>query len=345
METAVATYVTTQTPYVIAEWYFGVSGAEINAFGAHKLECRKAAPIEANAASLANVKAFDVVYVLQDFASEFVKKVLPILPEPVVVLTGQSAGKQFWLHRGATTDALLSHPSVAFWLAQNPTFRHRKFGAFPYGMRHDRVVMFMEAKAKLDALETLWRSNRSPLDGSVDGGAPLLPPRNSTVLLTKMTMHPNGGRENLPQGDMLSADQYYTRMMTSQYVNSPRGDRPDCYRHWEAIGLGTLPISNVPWYPFEPLFGSSMVFVPEFDSEDTLVGDVTFFGKQTPQVAGQAHQIYLKMLQSGPEGDDWRPPYKPPDRSLATVAHWAAKIRALQESLRSGGVPTWSPTA
>ena len=40
METAVATYVTTQTPYVIAEWYFGVSGAEINAFGAHKLECR-----------------------------------------------------------------------------------------------------------------------------------------------------------------------------------------------------------------------------------------------------------------------------------------------------------------
>ena len=66
-------------------------------------------------------------------------------------------------------------------------------------MRHDRVVMFMEAKAKLDALETLWRSNRSPPDGSVDGGAPLLPPRNSTVLLTKMTMHPNGGRENLPQ--------------------------------------------------------------------------------------------------------------------------------------------------
>ena len=84
--------------------------------------------IEATAASVAIVKAFDVVYVLQDVAVNFVKDVLPLLPVPVVVLTGQAAGHQFWLKRGPVIDALLEHPKVAFWLAQNPTFRHRKYG-------------------------------------------------------------------------------------------------------------------------------------------------------------------------------------------------------------------------
>jgi len=216
------------------------------------------------------------------------------------------------------------------------------------------VGFFMEAKQELEAHEERWRnehpvSNGGGDGGGVDGGggsAPLrFPPRNSSVFISHLTMHMNGGRENLPQGEPLPAREYYARMMTTQYVNSPRGDRPDCYRHWEAIGLGAIPVSNLAWYPFKPLFGSSMVFAPEFDSEDTLLGaGQPFVGKQTPQVAGQAHEIYLKMLTPGPAGDAWRPLYSPPDRSLALVAHWAAKIKVLQGSLRAGGPPLWLPT-
>jgi hypothetical protein len=34
-------------------------------------------------------------------------------------------------------------------------------------------------------------------------------------------------------------------MHESSYVVSPNGDRPDCYRHYEAIGLGAMPITQM----------------------------------------------------------------------------------------------------
>ena len=40
------------------------------------------------------------------------------------------------------------------------------------------------------------------------------------------------------------------------------GDRPDAYRHWESIGLGTVPISNCPAV-YQQLFGKNMVFLAE----------------------------------------------------------------------------------
>ena len=34
-------------------------------------------------------------------------------------------------------------------------------------------------------------------------------------------------------------------MAKSKYILSPNGDRPECYRHYEAIGLGTMPITEL----------------------------------------------------------------------------------------------------
>jgi hypothetical protein len=33
-------------------------------------------------------------------------------------------------------------------------------------------------------------------------------------------------------------------MSEHEYVLSPRGVKPDCYRNWEAIGLGVVPVTN-----------------------------------------------------------------------------------------------------
>jgi hypothetical protein len=38
---------------------------------------------------------------------------------------------------------------------------------------------------------------------------------------------------------------YFLEMAKSKYVVSPNGDRPDCYRHYEAIGLGAVPITQL----------------------------------------------------------------------------------------------------
>lgn len=52
-------------------------------------------------------------------------------------------------------------------------------------------------------------------------------------------------RKLVPQGEKLHPALQFRRMHMSKYVISPNGDRPDCYRHYEAIGVGAMPITQL----------------------------------------------------------------------------------------------------
>lgn len=62
----------------------------------------------------------------------------------------------------------------------------------------------------------------------------------------------------------LNPFEFYKILAASRFIFSPVGDRPDCYRHWEAIGLGTIPICNCPAI-FNTLFHDSMLYVADGD--------------------------------------------------------------------------------
>ena len=47
--------------------------------------------------------------------------------------------------------------------------------------------------------------------------------------------------------------------MEAKYILSPNGDRPECHRHYEAIGLGTAPITQLDPILFRHL-GSSVIY-------------------------------------------------------------------------------------
>lgn len=55
----------------------------------------------------------------------------------------------------------------------------------------------------------------------------------------------------MPSGPKLAVDDYYRAMASTEYVLSPNGDRPDCYRHYEALLLGAIPIVSwqMRWLP------------------------------------------------------------------------------------------------
>jgi hypothetical protein len=55
----------------------------------------------------------------------------------------------------------------------------------------------------------------------------------------------NPERARVPSGEKLKPEEYYRRMHESKYVLSPDGDRPECYRHYEAIGLGSMPVTQL----------------------------------------------------------------------------------------------------
>ena len=61
------------------------------------------------------------------------------------------------------------------------------------------------------------------------------------------------GRRNIPgsksyseyKKERLLPIDYFTNIYNSKYILSPNGDRPECFRHYEALGLGTVPITEL----------------------------------------------------------------------------------------------------
>ncbi|KAI2508400.1 hypothetical protein MHU86_6074 [Fragilaria crotonensis] len=55
----------------------------------------------------------------------------------------------------------------------------------------------------------------------------------------------NAKRSNVPSGPKLQYTEYCEEIASHQFILSPDGDRPECYRTYEAIGMGTVPITEL----------------------------------------------------------------------------------------------------
>ena len=89
------------------------------------------------------------------------------------------------------------------------------------------------------------------------------PPNKTQLLFVSYLGSTSKYRENIPVGPKLNVSDYYDAMANSQFVISPEGDRPECYRHYEAIGLGTIPVTNL-----NPRFYSHLTGSAVFNTSD-----------------------------------------------------------------------------
>jgi hypothetical protein len=53
----------------------------------------------------------------------------------------------------------------------------------------------------------------------------------------------NPNRVSIPSGPNLDHTEYYDELARHRFILSPDGDRPECYRTYEALGPGTIPIT------------------------------------------------------------------------------------------------------
>jgi hypothetical protein len=81
----------------------------------------------------------------------------------------------------------------------------------------------------------------------------------------------------------------------SEFVISTAGDREDCYRHYECIGLNAIPISNI---NYQEIFGNNMVYS---NPEDMV------------------KMVQTGKIQSGVT-------YNPPDKNIITIDYWVKSI-------------------
>ena len=60
--------------------------------------------------------------------------------------------------------------------------------------------------------------------------------------------------------EKLKRPQFYAMLLQHDYVMSPNGDRPECYRHYEALGLGTVPLTQLNHNVYHHFIGTGLIF-------------------------------------------------------------------------------------
>jgi hypothetical protein len=231
-------------------------------------DCKLITEPEKQLASVEQLQSNDTIYVTHVQFAQFVDWLWnSSLAVDIVVLTGQSHLSAS--HDPATIDRLLRHPHVIMWFCQNlPMFgggqdqqssNHKhKMAPFPYGLKE---VAFTKSgkpfKSLMQYREVFLKGPTKKWDTVMHRGQKQLQPRVYAGYL-RLRSHP--GRKKIPKGPSLTPEKFYQKIQESHYILSPNGDRPECYRHYEALGLGTVPLTQVDPVSFRHFDGSGLVF-------------------------------------------------------------------------------------
>lgn len=182
----------------------------------------------------------------------FMKNILPSINAQIILFTCKEKLPQ--IQKSDLTDQCLNHPKIKLWISQNPIYPNsEKYMAFPYGFNHT-LTQYIDYLCKHNHEKTEYIFN--PPVG-IHGHLP----KNHIRL-----MYPELGK-NI-QG-RLAYDKYLEKIATSKYTISTTGDRDDCFRHYEAIGLNSIPISNVS-SNYKNVFNDDMIYMNAHEMIDTI---------------------------------------------------------------------------
>ena len=197
---------------------------------------------------------FDIVLVQVDFFELFQDTILPYLKKnniKIILITCQSHFPA--LTKSLRTDNCISHPSIILWISQNPIYYNIKnYLAIPYGLDHRYLTEYINYLKKSNIKLINKRTNIANLYSSPH---PYHLPGNHIRSKYKEIL--------CDYRKKLSYNDYLKEILHSKFLISPTGDREDCYRHYEAIGLGTIPISNASKNYYKSIFKSNMIFLKE----------------------------------------------------------------------------------
>ncbi len=189
-----------------------------------------------------NIKEGDVIYVIYkypDFLSTYHHKI----SAPYVFVSNQYL-------QPVSEECLpyLDDPKLLFWFAQNPGILHRKLIPIPLGVdfRFDskRVKTLEEYRTKSFEKKYLLYMNFSLYTN--------IPVRSKVYELFK----------NQPYcyvQSKLNYESYLEDLGRSYFVLSPQGEGLDCFRTWETLYMGSIPI--VESSALNPLFENLPVLI------------------------------------------------------------------------------------
>lgn len=184
--------------------------------------------------NIETVNDFDIIYVEVKYFNYFVNDLLTKINKKIILITGQ------WLlpklHQSNQTDELLNNSKILLWFAQNPIYENNsKYHAFPYGISYMHIMEYAKVLLTNNIVKT------------------------DTVVNLGLDYKTNQCRLQLPFKRKQPLNIFYNNIKKAKYVISPIGDRDDCYRHYECIGLEAFPMSNV-GNLYKNIFGENMYY-------------------------------------------------------------------------------------
>ena len=226
-----------------------------------------------------NLHPHSILHVCPQALPEFVKKVLPSIQVPFKLITNNSDSTipdDFQ----SESDALLNHPLLEIWFAQNCVGTHPKFVKIPIGLDYHSMRPSVERK------RLLWESKQNHRWGTkksaIEQEAELMYFRNSSkpfwerevkvyanfqfMMWTRYgKVDRKDAMEKVPKDLVFyepfkaTRDICWKNMIQYAFVISPHGNGLDCHRTWEALCLRCIPI--VKSCGIDPLFDDLPVWI------------------------------------------------------------------------------------
>ena len=222
---------TTNSGCRISRWF--VTGGDCNG---------KKFPQKVLGTNFHKIKANDTIYVPLSRLKTFVREILPNITVEVVIISGRFHNYIMEDNGEVPVSQIVKSQYVLHFFCMNlPRYggvspRHPKISPFPYGLKESGFKPTMKIYRKI--LLSLYHNNNNNTELEkhklIFDGAPR--PSGS---IARAMIHAQVGRVRM------DPEAFFQTMADSTYVLSPDGDRPDCYRHYEAIGLGATPVTEL----------------------------------------------------------------------------------------------------
>jgi hypothetical protein len=191
-----------------------------------------------NAKRVHEMEPYDTVYVTYKSVGSFLEKIMPNVTVPIILLTGQHYMSSDNLLPKDVTDQILDHPNIVFWFVHNMNEYIQmddkppdKVKPLAYGLQSDKYT------PKSPDPRAIYRHvflRHLELNKTRD------------ILIPYLNPHTNPKRMNIPRStERVDMETYLEQLAGSHFIFSPNGDRPECYRHYEALGLGAIPITEL----------------------------------------------------------------------------------------------------
>lgn len=183
--------------------------------------------------NLSIIEDYDIVQCQVNFFNHFVDNILPNINKKIVLITSQFEYPH--LDRSDKTDFVLNHPNIVLWIATTPMYEpSERYMAFPCGLSQFNLSIYTNILLNKEIIK-----------------------ENEITHMYLSETHPC--RNLLPKAPKYSEEEFYDNIRKSKFMISPIGDRDDCYRHYECIGLKTIPMSNVSEY-YRHIFTDNMYY-------------------------------------------------------------------------------------